>query len=70
MNKFLQKEITPEASMHLDLIRALAAIAVAMSHIRGLFFVDYKNVKHVTIFDRIFYFLTGFGHPAVIVFFG
>jgi peptidoglycan/LPS O-acetylase OafA/YrhL len=59
------------ASSHLDLIRGLAAIAVLISHLRNIFFVDYgdlpsrlKGALLATV-----YFTTDLGHQAVIVFF-
>ncbi len=63
------KEINPAASAKLDLVRALTAWAVAANHIRGLFFADYAAVVGSNIFVRVIYFLTGFGHQGVIIFF-
>jgi len=42
---------------------------VVIEHARSLLFVDYKAVTAPTFFDKIFYFLTGFGHESVVVFF-
>jgi peptidoglycan/LPS O-acetylase OafA/YrhL len=56
-------------SWSLDFLRWTAALLVIISHLRSLMFVDYHSIESVTITDKIFYFLTGFGHEAVIVFF-
>jgi len=56
--------------VHLDLIRGVSALAVMLGHVRGLFFVDYSVLGgHPSLFLRMLYALTGFGHQAVIVFF-
>jgi peptidoglycan/LPS O-acetylase OafA/YrhL len=59
------------ASIHLDLMRGLAAIAVLISHLRNIFFVDYgdlpSRLKGAPL--AIVYFTTDLGHQAVIVFF-
>lgn len=58
-----------DASDHLDMIRGLAALAVLMGHARHLFFVDGAEVTNFTLPLRAFYFLSSFGHQAVVVFF-
>ena len=58
-----------DASDHLDMIRGLAAVAVLMGHARHLFFVDGGEVTNFTLPLRMLYFLSSFGHQAVIVFF-
>jgi peptidoglycan/LPS O-acetylase OafA/YrhL len=57
------------ASVHLDLIRGLAALVVLVGHLRGVFFVDFRQVEAPTFLVHLFYFLSGFGHQAVMVFF-
>jgi peptidoglycan/LPS O-acetylase OafA/YrhL len=52
----------------LNALRALAAFAVAVGHLRAMFFQDYDAVPH-TIFNAVLYGVTGLGHTAVIVFF-
>ena len=52
----------------LDLIRALAALAVFMQHLRTLLFKNYW-MGQTSSLKKIFYFVTGFSHEAVIVFF-
>lgn len=53
----------------LDLLRGIAALLVCAGHIRNFLFVDFGSVVNPNLFDRLFYFLTGLGHQAVIVFF-
>ena len=57
------------ASAHLDMIRGISALAVLFGHIRGLFFLDFRNIESSSLLVRIVYALTGLGHQAVIVFF-
>jgi len=63
------RDLTPRASAHLDWARALAASAVMWGHVRGIFFVDVRQVQHGGFLLKVIYFLTGFGHQAVMVFF-
>lgn len=53
----------------LDLVRGMAALMVCAGHIRNFLFVDFGEVINPNIFDKLFYFATGFGHQAVIIFF-
>jgi peptidoglycan/LPS O-acetylase OafA/YrhL len=64
-------DLTPAASGYLDIIRSLAAMAVMFGHCRGFYFVDYQQVapSMATVPIKTIYFLTGFGHQAVMVFF-
>jgi peptidoglycan/LPS O-acetylase OafA/YrhL len=52
-----------------DLLRGIAALLVCTGHIRNFLFVDFEEVKNPNGFDKLFYFATGLGHQAVIVFF-
>ncbi len=52
-----------------DLLRGIAALLVCMGHIRNFLFVDFGNVVNPNWFDKLFYFFTGLGHQAVVVFF-
>jgi len=61
--------LTPAASGYLDAARAIAAIAVMMGHLRGLYFVEYGSVKAASPIVKALYGFTGFGHQAVMVFF-
>ena len=69
IEKFRSFGLTPSGSAHLDLIRAAAAWAVMWGHLRGLFFVDFPQVARHSVWLGSIYFLTGFGHQAVMVFF-
>jgi peptidoglycan/LPS O-acetylase OafA/YrhL len=62
-------KLSAAASDSLDLIRALAACAVMVGHLRALFFVDFRQLSHKSWPLEALYFFTGFGHQAVIVFF-
>ncbi|HTA58926.1 MAG TPA: acyltransferase [Candidatus Baltobacteraceae bacterium] len=66
---WMPRKLTAAASDSLDLIRALAACAVMVGHVRALFFVDFRQLAHKSWPLQALYFLTGFGHQAVIVFF-
>jgi peptidoglycan/LPS O-acetylase OafA/YrhL len=68
---FRPVDLTPNASGYLDIIRSLAAIAVMFSHWRAFYFVDYEHVapSMSTLPVKTIYFLTGFGHQSVMVFF-
>ena len=54
---------------HLDMMRGIAAIAVAIFHVRGLMFVDFDSGRVEGKVAKLVYLLTGFGHQAVVVFF-
>ena len=54
----------------LNLARWVAAALVVVEHARNLIFIDYGSLESPTVIHKGFYFLTGFGHEAVIVFFG
>ena len=53
----------------LDLVRGVAALEVMLSHLRAFFFVDYGQVHEAGRLVQLFYYATGFGHQAVVVFF-
>ncbi len=55
--------------IHLDFIRGLAALAVAGGHLRSIWFVDYESLPRPSLLNQPFYFFTGLGHQAVIIFF-
>jgi peptidoglycan/LPS O-acetylase OafA/YrhL len=56
-------------SVHLDALRGFAAFSVLLNHWRDAFFIDYPKLPHRNPLDAVFYFATGLGHQAVIVFF-
>lgn len=66
---WMPRKLTAAASDSLDLIRALAACAVMVGHLRALFFVDFRQLSQKSWPLEALYFFTGFGHQAVIVFF-
>jgi peptidoglycan/LPS O-acetylase OafA/YrhL len=51
------------------LSRWFAAFLVVISHLRNLLFADYEFIENKNILIQSFYFFTGFGHLAVIIFF-
>jgi len=51
----------------LDLLRGVAALLVLMGHLRALMFVEFQ--RSIGVFGKLFYFITGFGHQSVIIFF-
>jgi peptidoglycan/LPS O-acetylase OafA/YrhL len=65
----LPSEQHPARYPNLDLIRGIAACAVAVCHGRNLFFQDYDSVQSPGTLCKSFYLMSGLGHQAVIVFF-
>ena len=61
--------LQPGVSHHLNLVRGGAALLVLAGHVRGLLMAVFPDLPHPTAWDRGVYFLTGFGHESVIVFF-
>ena len=63
--------LTHSASAYLDAFRALAALTVMLSHVRGLLFVEYSQVQtfHLTLIVKALYLATRSGHQSVMVFF-
>jgi peptidoglycan/LPS O-acetylase OafA/YrhL len=58
------------SSDHLDMVRGGAAIAVMLGHLRNLFFVDFSQAAgNSNPLVRLVYFVTGFSHYAVMIFF-
>lgn len=55
--------------VHLDCLRALAALSVCVEHLRAFLFVQYGELKTPNLPERIFYFVTSLGHQAVMIFF-
>ena len=53
----------------LDLVRGLSAMVVCASHLRAATLLDYSDLNAPNLFHKLFYFSTGLGHQAVIVFF-
>lgn len=68
----LSSEPIPERTSrleHIDMARGLAALFVCIGHLRAFFFIDYGAVSDPGWLAKGFYFATGLGHEAVIVFF-
>jgi len=61
--------MSSQLSNTLNFLRWFAALMVVVGHLRSFLFVEYNLVEHKTIFIKLFYFITGFGHQAVIIFF-
>jgi peptidoglycan/LPS O-acetylase OafA/YrhL len=53
----------------IDYLRWIAALAVVFGHVRNHLLVDYPTVIHPGLFTKAFYLLSGYGRPAVIIFF-
>ncbi|HXJ14034.1 MAG TPA: acyltransferase family protein, partial [Candidatus Limnocylindrales bacterium] len=66
---WMPRKLSATASDSFDLIRAVAAFAVMIGHLRTFFFVDFQHLQSKSFALEFLYFLTGFGHQAVIVFF-
>jgi len=53
-----------------DFLRGTSAVVVLTGHVRALTFVIFSGATQaVDIWGKAFYFLTGFSHQAVIIFF-
>ena len=66
---WLPRKLSGPASASLDVMRAVAACAVMFGHLRTLFFVDFQHLGSRSRPLEVLYFLTGFGHQSVMVFF-
>ena len=60
---------TSAASVHLDFVRGISALAVLIFHVRYRFFVDYSELNSPGLMAKAFYTVTSFGHDAVMAFF-
>ena len=68
-SRTVSRAISAGASVTLDMVRGVAAIAVMIGHVRGLFFQDYASLVAPGLGTKFAYAVTGLGHEAVIVFF-
>ena len=59
----------PGISSFLNLSRGWAAALVLVSHVRHLILIDLQGVEHRTLVHDALYFVTGFGHESVVIFF-
>lgn len=53
----------------LNFSRWFAAFLVAIGHVRHVALVDYGLIRDKSLFIKFFYFMTGLGHEAVVIFF-
>jgi peptidoglycan/LPS O-acetylase OafA/YrhL len=60
--------VTRRENRHVNALRSIAALAVVLSHLRTLTFMDYDEIPH-TVANHVFYGATALGHQAVVVFF-
>ena len=58
-----------KASVHLDAVRATAAMVVVISHWRMLLYVPYAEAPSRAPLAKLFYLLTKGGHTSVVIFF-
>ncbi len=65
----MKGQLTPASSAHLDMLRGCAAFAVLISHWRNFIFLDWPQLGHRPPWLAPLYFISGFGHQAVVVFF-
>ena len=61
--------LSQRASTNLDLIRGLAALAVAANHLRNVFFVNFPQLEHKSAPIAVLYAFSALGHQCVMVFF-
>ncbi len=61
--------VDSQASLLLDLVRALAAFVVLCEHWRNIFFVDYGILASHKAFFLLPYLLVSAGHQAIVIFF-
>ncbi|NOQ29839.1 MAG: acyltransferase family protein [Helicobacteraceae bacterium] len=61
--------INKSSENYLNFLRWIAAFFVVIGHLRSFLFINYHEVPTHTIFTKMFYLYTGFGHQGVIVFF-
>jgi peptidoglycan/LPS O-acetylase OafA/YrhL len=52
----------------LDLFRALAAFLVVLEHARNYLWIDFPEIVHPSVLIKALYFLSQFGHQAVMLF--
>lgn len=53
----------------MNLTRWIAAALVVLEHVRSLLFEDFGLIESPDVTEKGFYFATGFGHEAVVIFF-
>src|ERR1700748_3592997 len=65
----VRRGLSEAASAHLNLVRGLAAAAVAFQHLRSLLLLDWPQTSEHSVLAAAVYLLAKFAHPAVIIFF-
>jgi len=50
-------------------MRGVAALMVCADHLRAFLLMDNARLQHPSLINKIFYFATGLGHEAVVIFF-
>lgn len=65
----LQHNLQPAWYSNLDFARGMAALLVLGGHLRAFVFLTYGEASNPGIIGKLFYFLTGLGHQAVMIFF-
>jgi len=53
----------------LNTLRWVSAFLVVIGHLRSFIFINYAGVEQQNLLVKLFYYITGFGHQAVMVFF-
>jgi len=53
----------------LNFLRWISAFMVVIGHLKLFLFVNRSELYDKSLFSEIFYFFTGFGHQAVMIFF-
>jgi peptidoglycan/LPS O-acetylase OafA/YrhL len=61
--------LKPGLSTWLDAMRWISSLAVVAGHVRQLVMISPSNTTDLALAWKGFYFITGFGHQAVIIFF-
>jgi len=59
----------PNKNLWLDILRGASAIAVCANHLRAAVFVEYAKLENPLLWQKMFYFVTGFGGQSVLIFF-
>ena len=64
-----EKMNTHARNARLDWLRGISALIVCAGHTRNALLPDFADLPNHGLFEQAVYFLTGYGHAAVIVFF-
>ena len=69
LGQLREAQVTKGLSSVLNASRWCAAFIVLIHHVRHIVLADLVNVENKSLPTKCFYFLTGLGHEAVMVFF-